>query len=80
MEKTVTIELLLVKGCQSRQSTMEMVEKAVAAKGVNATIKQTFVDSLEQARQLKFLGSPSIRINGIDIEPEAAGHTDYATG
>jgi len=38
------------------------------------------VDMEEKTRQLKFLGSPSIRVNGLDIEPGADERQDYGLG
>ena len=79
MDKKITIELLVAPGCASGQAAREMVEKAVVAQGVDAAITETVVSSLAQARDMQFLGSPTIRINGIDIEPGAVQRTDYST-
>lgn len=31
----------------------------------------------EQAEQARFLGSPTVRINGVDVDGSAVGRTDY---
>ena len=80
MNKPFAIELLVSEGCAARQRTREMVEKILAADGIEAVVAETIVNTKDEALQLKFLGSPTVRINGVDIEPEAALRTDYATG
>ena len=80
MNKPLAIELLVSEGCPARQRTREMVENILAADGVEAVVTETVVRTKDEAQRLHFLGSPTIRINGVDIEPEAALRTDYASG
>jgi hypothetical protein len=35
------------------------------------------VESQEEARRSRFLGSPTVRVNGRDIDPGAEARTDY---
>jgi len=35
------------------------------------------VDSHEAAERYRFLGSPTVRINGVDVEPGATERTDF---
>ncbi len=32
------------------------------------------------AQRLRFLGSPTVRVNGVDVEPGAADDTNYGLG
>lgn len=80
MNQPVMIELLFAPGCKSREETWAMVKKVIAAKKLSAQVREILVTSPEQARQLKFPGSPSVRINGVDIEPAARAQTDYGMG
>ena len=43
-----------------------------------AQVAEVVVRTDEDARRLHFLGSPSIRVNGVDIEPGADARRDYA--
>jgi len=45
------------------------VKKVLTAASLTVEIKETPVNNLEDARALMFPGSPTIRINGDDIEP-----------
>lgn len=80
MDESVEVELLFTPGCASRQGTRAMVEKVLADNRISAAIKETIISIPELAEQKKFLGSPSVRLNGIDIEPAAALRNDFGMG
>jgi hypothetical protein len=40
-------------------------------KQINIPIEQILINDEEGARRNKFLGSPTIKINGFDLEPSA---------
>lgn len=48
-----------------------MVEGAVRATGARVELRRIQVRSVEQARELRFVSSPTIRVNGRDIATEA---------
>ena len=77
MKQRIDIELLFAPGCESRDATIAMTEQAVHAIP-NHKIRITMVSSADEARAESFLGSPSIRINGVDIEPGAEKRTDFS--
>lgn len=65
------IEVLTFEGCPNAESTRELVRQAVQSEAVEATIEFIEVDSPALAQELRFLGSPSVRIDGEDIESSA---------
>jgi len=46
--------------------------------GVNVKIDVIKIESDEQAKRLHFLGSPTIIVNDIDIDPQASDHFGLA--
>ena len=40
-------------------------------------LRQRRVESDEAAQSERFLGSPTLRVEGVDIDPGAAGRSDY---
>jgi hypothetical protein len=40
-------------------------------------LKVTYVNSHGRARELKVIGSPTVRVNGVDIEPGAVAKQNY---
>lgn len=46
--------------------------------GIDGPVESFDVGGLGEAIERKFLGSPTIRINGLDVEPTARDNTNYA--
>jgi hypothetical protein len=65
------IDLLYFDGCPSWQAGLENLKTALAQEGVKAEIRLVQVKDNAEAERLRFLGSPSFQINGIDLWPEA---------
>ncbi|MDQ2663727.1 MAG: DUF2703 domain-containing protein [Candidatus Eremiobacteraeota bacterium] len=73
----VTIEIFAFAGCPNLEQTRANVHRALADEAIDANITQIEVDTPEEAMSLRFLGSPSVRVNGRDIEPGAEQRLDY---
>lgn len=71
------IEVLTFEDCPNATKTRELVHAAVRLEAANAHIAFVNVGSVEAALHLQFLGSPSVRINGEDVETTAAGRTSF---
>jgi hypothetical protein len=68
------VEVLYVADCPSHPAAVTMVKDVLAAQGVAAEVTEVLVSDEQTARQLKFPGSPTIRINGRDVaEPSENG-------
>lgn len=65
------IEVLTVDGCPNATRALELAERAVREAGVPARVETVVVRNLEQAARHRFLGSPTIRVDGHDVEPGA---------
>ena len=64
------IELFYFDGCPSWEGALENLKAALAAENMEAEIRLVNVENDEQAARLKFLGSPSLRVDGVDWWPE----------
>jgi hypothetical protein len=73
----VSIELLYFDGCPGYQELRPRLERLLAARGVAGRLELVPVTELEEAEARRFLGSPSVRVNGRDVEPRARERTDY---
>ncbi len=74
------IEVLYLPGCSAHGSVVEMAREVVQALGLAAEVEEIHVRSQADAERLRFLGSPSIRVDGVDIEPCARSHVEYGLG
>ena len=63
------IEVLYVPGCPNYQPTMEMVATVLASESVLERAQGVVVSTEAQAKALEFPGSPTVRVNGRDVEP-----------
>jgi hypothetical protein len=71
----VTIEVLYFDGCPSHERLMPLVRELAAERGLEITLRR--IADAHQAEQARFLGSPSVRVDGIDVEPGAGERTDF---
>ena len=67
------VEVLYFESCPNVEATRRAVESVA---GVN--VRMVLVETPDDAERLGFLGSPSVRVDGRDIEPGADDRTDYA--
>jgi hypothetical protein len=67
-------------GCEAIEGTVAMVNEVLRELKSDAIVNEVMVDTADKARELKFLGSPSIRFNGRDIEAGADQRQDYGLG
>ena len=65
------VEVLFFKGCPNHFPTVERVRETLHRMGRYDDIREIEVDTHDKAEATAFLGSPSVRINGVDIEPSA---------
>lgn len=65
------VEILTFEDCPNAAVARERVERAIVLEGADATIRIVDVETPELAQELRFLGSPSVRIDGADVEPGA---------
>lgn len=54
-----------------------LIEAVVQSQGVAAEVELTDVKTQAEAARLRFLGSPTVRVNGVDIDPAARSSTEY---
>jgi|SRR5687768_2633417 len=73
----MTIEILYFEGCPNADPAFARVREVVRAMGLEAEILEIVVEDEADALRRRFLGSPSVRVDGVDIEPAARGRTDY---
>lgn len=65
------IEVLYFQGCPNHHATVEQVRRALSGEEITHVVEEIEVQDDSAAQALGFLGSPSVRVNGLDIEPDA---------
>lgn len=72
-----TIEVLYFDGCPNHQQLVARLPDLLEHEGITADIVLRNVPDLTAAAAERFLGSPTVRVNGRDIEPDASERTDF---
>lgn len=65
------IEVLYIDGCPNRAIAVRRLREVLREEKVEAEIVEVNVPDEAAAQAVGFLGSPTIRINGLDVEPSA---------
>ena len=55
---------------RSLESALEVVDDLLTSAGIEVEVEKIQVESAKQARQLRFVSSPTIRVNGRDVALE----------
>ena len=63
------ITFLYWEECMSHEEALQRLRQVMAEKGIQAPIEMVKVETWEQAETLRFIGSPTILVNGRDIQP-----------
>src|SRR3954471_22789561 len=70
------IELLYFDGCPSHEAFLPRLRELLARAGVDAPVAERRVESDTDAQRERFLGSPTLRVDGVDVDPDAGERTD----
>jgi hypothetical protein len=71
------VEILYFEGCPNHEGAHALVERIATELRVDPEIVDVEVPDPDAATRLRFLGSPTVRVNGHDVEPGAGKRTDY---
>jgi hypothetical protein len=64
----MTLELFYLRGCPNHRVTVDLVHSVLRAEGVVVEVDEVLIKNYEDASSRAFPGSPTIRVNGHDIE------------
>jgi hypothetical protein len=65
----VRVSFLYYEDCPSYDLALERLREVMAEEGNPGEVEVIKVETEEQARELRFVGSPTIRVDGQDIDP-----------
>ena len=74
---TLRIQVLYFEDCPNYKPALELIQRTADEIGVDTDIELVYIDSGETADANRFLGSPTIRVEGIDIDPAARDRKDF---
>ena len=63
------VSFLYYEECPSHDLALERLREVMAEEGISREVEVIKVETEDQARELRFVGSPTIRVDGQDIDP-----------
>lgn len=73
----IRIDVLYFEDCPNHLPTLARISEVLVEEGCIADVREGLVTDVYTAQRMSFLGSPSVRVNGIDIEPAALNRKDF---
>lgn len=64
------VQILYVMDCPWCVKTKTIVRESLRELGIKAKLEEILIDTDEKAKKYKFLGSPTVRVNGKDVQGE----------
>jgi hypothetical protein len=75
----VKVEILYFDGCPTYRAAQKALAEVLCEAGLGAEVELVAVNTDEEARRLRFPGSPTIRVDGRDLFP-APEREDWRLG
>jgi hypothetical protein len=73
----MTIELLYFDGCPNHTRLLPDLPELLRRAGIPEQIQLRVIPDDDAAERERFLGSPTVRVDGRDVEPGADDRRDY---
>jgi len=74
------VQVLYFEGCPHQEGTLEVVRATARELGTAIELEPVRVHAGSDLAGLRFLGSPTVLVDGVDVEPSAHARTDFAFG
>jgi hypothetical protein len=72
------VEILYFDGCPNHHPAIALVERVSRELRIEPELRLVNVPDQEAAQRLRFLGSPTIRVGGVDVDPGTEERSDDA--
>jgi len=73
----VTLELLYFDGCPNHEALLPHLEELLRCAEITLDIRLRRIADHRAAERERFLGSPTVRVDGRDVEPGAEERDDF---
>jgi hypothetical protein len=71
------IEVLYVEHCPCVSAALSLVRRVCAELGLDAEVRSILITDQASAERARFLGSPTVRVAGRDVEPGVELAAEY---
>jgi len=71
------VTVLYMDGCAATPPTVALIRDVAAALGLPISLERVLIETSEHATATRFLGSPTVQVDGQDIEVAAQNALDF---
>ena len=75
MSMSVKVQVLYSEGCLRTPLTIERVQEVSQKIGILIDLATIQINTYDEIMEWNFIGSPTVRVNGVDIAPSARGES-----
>ena len=76
-KRSPLVEILYFEGCPNHEGALALVERVAGELELDPEIRLVNVPDPATAERLRFLGSPTVRVGGRDVEPAGETRSQY---
>ena len=69
--KIMRVKVVSLGKCSATSPTIALVKETAGEMGISMDFEHVVVNTAEEAKEHRHIGSPTVQINGIDIDPSA---------
>jgi hypothetical protein len=71
------VEVVHVEHCPNFPAALALVERVAAELGLAVDVRATMITDQAAAERVRFVGSPTVRVDGRDVDPEGELTGEY---
>jgi hypothetical protein len=71
------VQLLWFRDCANHQGARTLIRQVLMEKGLLSEVEEVEITDADVAEHHRFPGSPTIRVNGRDVDPAFEDEGDY---
>jgi hypothetical protein len=76
----VEVEVLHTETCLAWRATAARIRELASREDIAVELTDLTVETLDEAAERRFLGSPTVRVDGRDVQPEAERLEEFGLG
>ena len=69
----LNVRVVHLDSCSATPKTISLIKETARQMGIEIRLESVVVRNDEEARRFRHIGSPTVQVNGLDIEPDARG-------
>jgi hypothetical protein len=76
----VEVEVLHTETCPTWRAAAARIRELAERESISVDLTDSTVETPDEAAQRRFLGSPTVRVDGRDVQPETERLEDFGLG